>query len=302
MVSLLRRRLSKNHLGRRIIVNTTVFVCGFCLCSTTVADRIKCEDPYAKKSYTRVAGGTIANPEDFQWQVALQSTRSGFCGGSLIGRRWVLTAAHCVIKEISPNGDILPGYTIKVVRSDAIGKLQSDFRNAMKVFIPDGYDINKNNQLHDIALVVLEEGFEVPPEYLLKFADRKISPLFLKPGVCAVVTGWGALGENRHPTERLHKAYVPIRHGQECRSAYPSVEILPSHICAGYTLGGADSCQGDSGGALAIRGGPHGWLQIGIVSWGKGCGRQGKYGVYTRVDLYAEWILNIVRNYPSSKD
>ena len=61
-------------------------------------------------------------------------------------------------------------------------------------------------------------------------------------------------------------------------------------VCAGHfngTLG--DSCTGDSGGPLTIENRGR-WVLAGIISWGDGCGRIGKYSVYTRVSIYSRWI------------
>jgi secreted trypsin-like serine protease len=77
---------------------------------------------------------------------------------------------------------------------------------------------------------------------------------------------------------------VPVVGGAGCRTGYP--EYSPSSmLCAGYPEGGIDACKGDSGGPLVVDGG-----LIGIVSYGEGCAKPGKPGVYTRVSTYADEI------------
>jgi secreted trypsin-like serine protease len=66
--------------------------------------------------------------------------------------------------------------------------------------------------------------------------------------------------------------------------------ILPTMLCAGRARGGIDACQGDSGGPLIRGGEPGDAVLVGIVSFGDGCARPNKFGVYTRVSSYRGWI------------
>ena len=65
--------------------------------------------------------------------------------------------------------------------------------------------------------------------------------------------------------------------------------ILPGMFCAGYINGGSDACNGDSGGPLTYFDGDRYYL-YGIVSWGIGCARPNKLGVFTEVSKYIQWI------------
>lgn len=66
-------------------------------------------------------------------------------------------------------------------------------------------------------------------------------------------------------------------------------QISSSMFCAGVSGGGKDSCQGDSGGPIVIKKSGQD-VQVGVVSWGDGCGRPGKPGVYARVSVAEDWI------------
>jgi tryptase len=55
-----------------------------------------------------------------------------------------------------------------------------------------------------------------------------------------------------------------------------------------------DACNGDSGGPLIAKLDDKS-IQVGIVSWGEGCGRPKLYGVYTRLSKYIEWIKSVVK-------
>ena len=92
----------------------------------------------------------------------------------------------------------------------------------------------------------------------------------------------------------MHEVKVPIVSQTVCKKAHQRYDVTSNMFCAGHyngTLG--DACQGDSGGPLAIensRDDVQRWVFAGVISWGDGCGRIGKYGVYTRVTVFARWI------------
>ena len=110
------------------------------------------------------------------------------------------------------------------------------------------------------------------------------------PGTDAVVAGWGTLSSGGGSPDRLHKVTVPIVSLEKANDpkAYGG-SILPNMLAAGFTEGGKDSCQGDSGGPLVIDINGQ-MIQVGVVSWGKGCADPYAYGIYTRVSSYTDWI------------
>lgn len=88
----------------------------------------------------------------------------------------------------------------------------------------------------------------------------------------------------------LREVSVPIVNQQKCMELYSKEQVLPSMICAGYVeKGGKDSCQGDSGGPLTDST-PQ---LIGVVSWGHGCAKPFKPGVYARVTVARDWIKTV---------
>lgn len=70
--------------------------------------------------------------------------------------------------------------------------------------------------------------------------------------------------------------------------------VITSHqVCAGFKKGGKDSCAGDSGGPLLCNyddKSTNRYVLYGVTSYGEGCGRKGKYGIYTKVSTYRDWI------------
>ncbi|XP_076288171.1 trypsin-4 [Lasioglossum baleicum] len=106
------------------------------------------------------------------------------------------------------------------------------------------------------------------------------------------VAGWGRhiAGSNVGSGTYLRHVHLPLIPPDKC----PMTEVdTKLHICAGVMAGKKDACQGDSGGPLLCED-----TQVGIVSWGRGCARPGLPGVYTRLDVYLEWLNDsIQKNY-----
>ncbi|XP_012928597.1 hepatocyte growth factor activator isoform X3 [Heterocephalus glaber] len=110
------------------------------------------------------------------------------------------------------------------------------------------------------------------------------------------IAGWGHVDERLSGyASSLREALVPIVADHKCSS--PEVygaDVSPNMLCAGYFDCKSDACQGDSGGPLVCEENGVAYL-YGIISWGDGCGRLNKPGVYTRVANYVAWITDRIR-------
>jgi secreted trypsin-like serine protease len=230
----------------------------------------------------RIIGGDYTTIEKNPWQVALvlgfapEPIRQQFCGGSLIAANWVLTAAHCVDNQSSPERvDVITGTTFYKSFGQ---RIKSD-----RIYIHSGW--NSNTMENDIALIRLSMPASMGAPVALPVAENGI------PSASTIsVTGWGAIFEGGGSSEVLMGAEIPIVERDQCNEplAYNG-RIKLSMFCAGFRDGGLDSCQGDSGGpASAIQNGKP--TLLGVVSWGEGCARKMKYGVYTRVSAFRDWI------------
>ena len=147
---------------------------------------------------------------------------------------------------------------------------------------------NTVTQENDLALIKLRTQ---PPGRVIPLASSKIA---IPAGQPLEVTGWGATNEGGSASRGLLKASVPYVDSAACNvpSAYNGA-IKAGMMCAGFREGGIDSCQGDSGGPLVWRT-ADGPVLVGVVSWGEGCARKLKYGVYTQAGRYAEWIGKVI--------
>ena len=159
-----------------------------------------------------------------------------------------------------------------------------------RIVIHEGYD--SQSLINDIAVMRLAEPFGARAR-TVQLPSPQLDQVFGSPGACSVVTGWGRTFEGAQTLpDRLQVVDLPVLDNATCASAYPEEEITAGHVCAGYQRGTMDSCGGDSGGPLVVPGGPREWTQLGVVSWGYGCAQAMRYGVYTRVSHYIDWILD----------
>jgi hypothetical protein len=132
----------------------------------------------------------------------------------------------------------------------------------------------------DAAVLLLAAPATAPPAAIARPGDA--SP----EGRPAEIAGWGerAEGTGDVPT-RLVAASLTVFPSPTCAADLPGFRAAEA-LCAGRPAGGVDTCAGDSGGPLRDLGG----TVVGITSWGIGCGRVGRPGVYTRVSAVAAWI------------
>lgn len=116
-----------------------------------------------------------------------------------------------------------------------------------------------------------------------------------------MIVGWGKRKASaRSGADVLHEAPVQVIEQQRCKDAYQGDHpISPRMLCAGSGKNGrSDTCEGDSGGGLICQVGENShespWRIMGITSFGDGCGKKDKFGVYTRVSAYLEWINQVL--------
>jgi trypsin len=246
-------------------------------------------------SAPKIIGGQEATEDSYPYVVSLKVTSNGqhFCGGSLIARDVILTAAHCQT-----------GLSYYLV----LGRHDHNDGDGEVLFVREEVphpSYNKLNFLNDndFMLIFLESPTTDDNVMMVKLnADASVPSV----GQDVWAMGWGDtdiaedfdLDTNYDvdASDVLMNIEVQVISNEECEASEGSIggssltfdnEITDNMLCAQDY--GQDSCQGDSGGPLVIRDND-GDVQVGVVSGGVGCALVEFPGVYARVSEAYEWI------------
>ncbi|CAF0860141.1 unnamed protein product [Brachionus calyciflorus] len=243
--------------------------------------------------------------------VTVYAQQNGLCGGSLIDRKHVLTAAHCIRPVLKLKLDNKDYYVRAKINNDfptleSMYKLYFEVHNLSKVTSSQVYSIkeiiahenyDESTILNDIAILKLDKEVELNeriqlaclPNYSLELYPSDVN-------IKSWVQGWGLIEQaNKTLPSSLQNVQVTIYDMSYCTQMYPRVPKSPSsQICAGDVTGEKGSCFGDSGGALFILDKideKSKFVAVGLVSYGNGsCTTVNLGQIYTRISYFSKWI------------
>uniref|UniRef100_A0A8W7PZT0 Peptidase S1 domain-containing protein n=1 Tax=Anopheles coluzzii TaxID=1518534 RepID=A0A8W7PZT0_ANOCL len=240
----------------------------------------------------RIVGGDDAGFGSFPWQAYIR-IGSSRCGGSLISRRHVVTAGHCVARATPRQVHVTLG---DYVINSAVEPLPAYTFGVRTINVHPYFKFTPQADRFDVAVLTLERTVHFMPHIAPICLPEKNEDFLGKFGWAA---GWGALNPgSRLRPKTLQAVDVPVLDNRVCerwhRTNGINVVIYPEMLCAGYRGGGKDSCQGDSGGPLMHEKTGR-WYLIGIVSAGYSCATRGQPGIYHRVANTVDWISHITQ-------
>lgn len=238
----------------------------------------------------QVVGGEPVDDGEYKFMAVLRDITWGntvreqrFCGGTLIDRDSVLTAAHCLRGRVPAQLRVTVGRTV-------LSSSEGQGRRVVASFVHPKYDI-RTSDAYDVAVLTLDRRVKnIAPVSVPEEEDNTRE----MPGESATVAGWGNTikqgpnyGQPDRLPNRMQEAQVPVISDRKAKRAYePKYDYVKALMLAAGEEG-KDTCQGDSGGPIFVKEESGEVFQIGITSFGEGCGVQGYPGVYTEANADA---------------
>lgn len=241
----------------------------------------------------RIVGGVKAKIIDYPFFAALEMTYStgekSICGGTIVSKSFILTAAHCMGKNSNDNDVTI------FVGMDEWGREVSSHKISKIFYFDECKKKIKIPKPNDIALIQVKPAISLKDGVkIATLDDGKES--FVDKGVSVI--GFGSTDpSSTQPSKYLMKADLILLDGKTCSKLWKNKSFIESQmICAKSNKAGSikDHCTGDSGGPLVAKKNSGQQVVIGVVTFGDNCGKYGIPGVYMKVSKYLPWIKTII--------
>ncbi|XP_065364129.1 serine protease SP24D-like [Calliphora vicina] len=223
----------------------------------------------------RIVGGLHAVEGQFPHQISLRRTGSHTCGGSIITRNYILTAAHCVGAEDEDGVYHVYDPSLFTIRAGSTNRLMGGVvKQVVKIIVHENY----GNFINDVALLKLESS--------LVYSDNIQSIALASSEVpvasSVVISGWGRLKTGGDSPNKLKWNTLESISKLKCfTSIFMSSDAL---ICLAHQQDNG-ACNGDSGGPATFNG-----ELVGVAGFVVGgCGTKNPDG-YAKVFYHVDWI------------
>ncbi|XP_063543095.1 trypsin, alkaline C-like [Cydia strobilella] len=268
-----------------------------CCCSSAVEHRVtiaKLPDSVTDAG-TRIIGGTPAPISRYPYTVQVLNSNQLSCGGSLITRRHVLSAAHCFVdsRNVLLNSSL---FTCRV--GSATLNSGGSVHRVSRIINHERYNLDAPRD-NDVSVLLLATTVTLSADVAVTTIPTQGS---LVPDNAVVwVVGWGSTTVAGPSSTILNEVWVYTVNTAVCAQRYRNLELVNNSpypvtynmMCTGILdVGGRDACQGDSGGPVIYSG-----IVVGVTSWGEGCAHPYYPGVNARVSAYTSWINSTVTRY-----
>ncbi|PZC70336.1 hypothetical protein B5X24_HaOG200459 [Helicoverpa armigera] len=237
----------------------------------------------------RIVGGSLTTIDQYPSMAACLTTFDFVnyfqaCGGTILNNRSILTAAHCTIGDTANKWRFRVGSTF--ANSDGI------VHNVQQIINHPNFD---QAAFVDMDFAILRSASAISFNNNVRPVSIAGPNYYLPDNQAVWATGWGWISENGPTSEQLRHVEVFSINQEICKSRYANlsigafnIAITDNMLCSGILdVGGRDQCSQDSGGPLY-----HNGIQVGVCSFGFGCGRPQYPGVNARVSRVTAWITS----------
>ncbi|XP_026161165.1 granzyme B-like [Mastacembelus armatus] len=227
-----------------------------------------------------IVNGKKAKEKSMLYMASVQNNRGHICGGFLVSKEFVVTAAHC--DDRNPSSVVIGTHNLKKIDNDTMRYGIKKCKHPLYVNIISGNDIMLLKLSRKAQLGKRVKVIQLP------------SPKFkLKENQKCHVAGWGSTRTRGEVVDELLEADVPVTGLEKCQKAWHN--ILPANVvCAGGYDTNNGICQGDSGGPLVCKE----KYAVGVVSFNNNntCKYPDIPNVYTDISKFLPWIKKIIKN------
>ncbi|XP_063370245.1 trypsin CFT-1-like [Cydia amplana] len=269
-----------------------------CCCSSAVEHKVTIVKlpENVTDAGSRIIGGTPAPIERYPYTVQVLNSNQLSCGGTLITRRHVLSAAHCFVDS----RNVLFSTSLITCRvGSATLNSGGSVHRVSRIINHERYNLDAARD-HDISVLLLATTATLGASVAVAAIPAQGSVVPYNAVVWVV--GWGrTTADSGQASSVLNEVWVYTINTTVCAQRYRNLELVnnapypvtTNMMCTGILdVGGRDACQGDSGGPVTYSG-----VLVGVTSWGEGCAHPFYPGVNARVSAYTNWINSTVTLY-----